>query len=53
MNKYKQSFVEVIEGQPRKEHYINVGVAIASIAVVVVLFLTLIFKIFHLGPIKS
>jgi hypothetical protein len=35
MEKIKQSFIEVIAGQPRKEHYVNV--AIVSIAFSIVL----------------
>jgi hypothetical protein len=35
MEKIKQSFIEVIAGEPRKVHYINV--AIVSIAVSIVL----------------
>jgi hypothetical protein len=35
MEKIKQSFIEVIAGAPRKEHYINVTITTISIAVVV------------------
>jgi cell division protein FtsX len=35
MEKIKQSFIEVIAGVPRKEHYINVTITTISIAVVV------------------
>jgi len=42
MKKIKQSFVEVISGEPRKEHYIDVTIVIISIAIAVGLFLTLV-----------
>jgi len=35
MEKIKQSFIEVIAGEPRKEHYINVSVIAISISIVV------------------
>jgi len=35
MEKIKQSFIEVIAGVPRKEHYINVSITTISIAIVV------------------
>jgi len=34
MDKIKQSFFEVIAGEPRKEHYINVSVITILIAIV-------------------
>jgi hypothetical protein len=43
MKKYKQSFVEVIEGNPSKQHYINVTVALAVLSVIAGSFLTLAF----------
>ena len=35
MKKIKQSFIEVVAGEPKKEHYINVSIVITIIAVVV------------------
>jgi len=35
MEKIKQSFFEVIAGEPRKEHFINVSVVTMIIAVLV------------------
>ncbi|MBS1531644.1 MAG: hypothetical protein JSU01_15165 [Bacteroidetes bacterium] len=43
MKKFKQSFNEVIAGQPSKEHYINVTVAVVAIALVAGTLLTLAF----------
>jgi len=42
MRKFKQSFVEIVAGEPRKEHFINLAivVALASIVVWIVLELT-------------
>ncbi|HWD87087.1 MAG TPA: hypothetical protein VG367_03105 [Mucilaginibacter sp.] len=35
MEKIKQSFFEVIAGEPKKEHYIHVSIVSISIAIVV------------------
>lgn len=35
MKKIKQSFVEVVAGQPRKEHYIKVSIVVLLVAVVI------------------
>jgi hypothetical protein len=40
MEKIKQSFIEVIAGQPKKEHYVNVSVITISIAIVVGIVMT-------------
>jgi hypothetical protein len=42
MKKIKQSFVEVVAGQPRKEHYIKVSIVILLIAAAVGAFLIVI-----------
>ena len=42
MKKIKQSFVEVISGQPRREHYIKVSIVVVSISLVIAVVLTLI-----------
>jgi hypothetical protein len=47
MKKVKQSFVEVIAGEPRKEHYINVTVALAVISIIAGVLLTVAFAYFH------
>ena len=47
MKKYRQSFVEVIEGHPRKEHYIKVTVALVVLAVIAGSFLTLVFVLLN------
>jgi len=36
MKQIKQSFVEIIEGQPRKEHYLRVSLVVLSVSLVVV-----------------
>jgi hypothetical protein len=45
MKKIKQSFVEVISGQPRREHYIKVTVSLVIIAVMAGSFITLAFML--------
>lgn len=35
MKRIKQSFVEVVAGEPRKEHFINVSIVILAVSVVV------------------
>ena len=44
MRKIKQSFVEVVAGQPRKEHYVKVSIVILLISVAVGAFLIVINK---------
>jgi hypothetical protein len=46
MKKFKQSFAEVIAGQPRKEHYVNVSVAVVAIALVAGSLITVAFMFF-------
>lgn len=41
MEKIKQSFIEVIAGEPRKEHYINVAIVSIAISIVVGVILVL------------
>jgi hypothetical protein len=47
MKKIKQSFVEVISGQPRKEHYIKVTIALVVISLAAGLCLTLVFTLLN------
>jgi len=47
MKKIKQSFVEVIAGQPRKEHYIKVTIALLLITLAAGSFITLIFTLLN------
>lgn len=47
MKKIKQSFVEVIAGQPRKEHYIKVIIALLLISLTAGSCITLIFTILN------
>lgn len=35
MKRIKQSFVEVVAGEPRKEHFINVSIVILAVSIVV------------------
>jgi len=44
MKKIKQSFVEVVSGQPRREHYIKVSIVVVSISIVIAAVLILINK---------
>ncbi|HWD89729.1 MAG TPA: hypothetical protein VG367_16475 [Mucilaginibacter sp.] len=46
MKKFKQSFAEVISGQPRKEHYVNVTLAVIAIALVAGSLITVAFIFF-------
>jgi ABC-type spermidine/putrescine transport system permease subunit II len=47
MKKIKQSFTEVIAGQPRKEHYINVTLSVIVLAIAAGALLTFIFSILN------
>jgi len=47
MKKIKQSFIEVIAGQPRKEHYVKVAIALVLISLAAGSFITLVFVIFN------
>jgi hypothetical protein len=47
MKKIKQSFVEVVAGQPRKEHYINFVIGISVISIIAGIFLTTVFSILN------
>ena len=49
MRKIKQSFVEVIAGEPHKEHYINVSVTLALVSLTVGLLLILITTFFNVN----
>jgi hypothetical protein len=40
MKKIRQSFIEVIAGEPKKEHYVHVSVIAISIAIVVGVLMT-------------
>jgi hypothetical protein len=46
MQKIKESFQEVIAGQPVKQHYVYVSIVTVSLSIVIGLFLTY-FKIGH------
>jgi hypothetical protein len=48
MKKIRQSFVEIVAGEPRKEHYINVTIALAVISLTVGLLLVLTFTFFKI-----
>jgi hypothetical protein len=47
MKKMKQSFVEVISGQPRKEHYIKVTIAVLLISLAAGSAITIIFTLLN------
>lgn len=47
MKKIKQSFEEVVAGDPRKEHYVVVATVIALIAASVGVCVTAVSLIFH------
>jgi len=47
MRKIKQSFTEVIAGQPSKKHYVNVSLVVFGAAVVLGLIITLVFTVFN------
>jgi hypothetical protein len=41
MKKIKESFTEVIAGEPTKKHYINVSIIVAAVSIVIGLFLVI------------
>jgi hypothetical protein len=47
MKKIKQSFVEVIAGQPRKGHYIKVTIALLLISLAAGSVVTLVFTLLN------
>jgi hypothetical protein len=49
MKKIRQSFVEIVAGEPSKEHYLNVSIALAVISLTVGLLLILTFTFFNIG----
>ncbi|MBS1524203.1 MAG: hypothetical protein JST19_01055 [Bacteroidetes bacterium] len=48
MKKLKQSFAEVISGQPNKEHYIKVAISILIISTILGSGLLLAFQYFNI-----
>jgi hypothetical protein len=46
MKKIKQSFVEVIAGQPSKEHYVKVAISLLIISIIVGTGILLAFQYF-------
>jgi len=47
MRKIKQSFTEVVAGQPRKEHYLNVTLVVFAITIAAGAIITLAFTVFN------